>query len=111
MHTSIMSYLAVLASLIHSHAEFLFCFIFNLCHQLPIATFDVTSKYVPNKPLEAKKCYGTTSIEHPAVLMITNERKQFYCGGKITGKLLMCTQVCCLHIWPKRRCALAMKSI
>ena len=53
--------------------------------QVPIATFDVTSKYLPNKPLEAKKCYGTTSIEHPAVLMITNDRKKYYCGGKITG--------------------------
>ena len=53
--------------------------------QVPIATFDVSSKYLPNKPLEAKKCYGTSSIEHPAVLMITNDRKKFYCGGKITG--------------------------
>ena len=25
------------------------------------------SKWKPNKPLEAKQCYGTTSIEHPAV--------------------------------------------
>ncbi|KAJ1424057.1 PUA-like domain-containing protein, partial [Ochromonadaceae sp. CCMP2298] len=29
----------------------------------PIATLDVTSRYTPNKPLEAKNCYGTTSIE------------------------------------------------
>ena len=54
---------------------------------------DVTSKYLPNKALEAKKCYGTTSIEHPAVSMITTERgklhtvrcmhtviKDIYCG-------------------------------
>jgi sulfate adenylyltransferase len=52
---------------------------------VPIATFEVSSKYLPNKPLEAKKCYGTTSIEHPAVLMITNDRKKYYCGGKISG--------------------------
>lgn len=52
---------------------------------VPIATFDVSSRYLPNKVVEAKQCYGTTSIEHPAVLMITMERKKFYCGGKITG--------------------------
>ena len=57
-----------------------------LKHQhIPIAVFDVSSKYLPNKALEAKKCYGTTSIEHPAVSMITTERGKYYCGGKITG--------------------------
>mmetsp|Transcript_19342 Transcript_19342/g.43699 ORF Transcript_19342/g.43699 Transcript_19342/m.43699 type:complete len:431 (+) Transcript_19342:87-1379(+) len=50
-----------------------------------IATLDVTSRYTPNKPLEAKNCYGTTSIEHPAVSMITMERGKYYCGGKVTG--------------------------
>lgn len=54
-------------------------------NKVPIAIFDVTSKYIPNKALEAKKCYGTTSIEHPAVSMITTERGKYYCGGKITG--------------------------
>ena len=57
-----------------------------LKHQhIPIAIFDVESKYLPNKVLEAKKCYGTTSIEHPAVHMITTERGKYYCGGKIIG--------------------------
>jgi sulfate adenylyltransferase len=51
----------------------------------PIAIFDVSSRYLAKKPLEAKKCYGTTSIEHPAVYMITAERGIYYCGGKITG--------------------------
>jgi sulfate adenylyltransferase len=41
---------------------------------IPIAVMTVSSKYTPNKPLEAKKCYGTSSIEHPAVLMITTGR-------------------------------------
>jgi sulfate adenylyltransferase len=50
-----------------------------------IATFDVSSRYTPNKPVEALKCYGTSSIEHPAVLMITTERGKYYCGGDITG--------------------------
>jgi ATP sulfurylase len=31
----------------------------------------VSSRYIPNKANEAKNCYGTTSIEHPAVSMIT----------------------------------------
>lgn len=53
--------------------------------RVPIAVYDVTSRYVPNKPVEAKKCYGTSSIEHPAVNMITTERGKFYTGGKITG--------------------------
>ena len=52
---------------------------------MPIARFDVTSKYIPNKVVEAKNCYGSTSIEHPAVSMITMERGKYYCGGKITG--------------------------
>lgn len=52
---------------------------------VPIATFAVSERYVPNKPLEAKSCYGTTSIEHPAVLMITTERGKYYCGGEIAG--------------------------
>ena len=54
-------------------------------NNVPIATLDITSRYIPNKALEAKKCYGTTSIEHPAVSMITTERGKYYCGGKITG--------------------------
>lgn len=54
-------------------------------NRIPIATLEVSSKYIPNKAKEAKACYGTTSIEHPAVSMITTERGKYYCGGKITG--------------------------
>jgi ATP sulfurylase len=50
-----------------------------------IATFDVESRYTPNKVEEAKGCYGSTSIEHPAVLMISMERGADYCGGTIKG--------------------------
>jgi sulfate adenylyltransferase len=50
-----------------------------------LAVFTVESKWKPNKPLEAKNCYGTTSIEHPAVQMITMERGKYYMGGKIEG--------------------------
>lgn len=52
----------------------------------PIAVFDVESKYVPNKPLEALKCYGTSSLEHPGTQMIAMERGKYYLGGKITGE-------------------------
>lgn len=48
--------------------------------KVPIALLEVSSRYIPNKALEAKQCYGTTTIEHPAVMMITTERKKYYIG-------------------------------
>ena len=45
-----------------------------------IATIKVDSKWLPNKPVEALKCYGTSSIEHPAVSMISMERGKYYIG-------------------------------
>ena len=46
--------------------------------------FTVESKWKPNKPLEAKNCYGTTSIEHPAVqvgpLHCTRTRQRSACA-------------------------------
>lgn len=45
-----------------------------------IAVVEISSKWQPNKPVEALKCYGTTSIEHPAVQMITMERGKYYMG-------------------------------
>ncbi|KAL4433897.1 hypothetical protein ABPG75_000338 [Micractinium tetrahymenae] len=53
-----------------------------------LAVFTVESKWRPNKPLEAQNCYGTTSIEHPAVQMITMERGRYYMGGKVGGLAL-----------------------
>lgn len=52
---------------------------------LPIATIEFTDKYVPDKPLECLKCYGTSAIEHPGALMVATERGKYYMGGKITG--------------------------
>jgi sulfate adenylyltransferase len=52
---------------------------------LPIATIEFTDKYVPNKPLECLKCYGTSQIEHPGALMVATERGRYYMGGKLTG--------------------------
>ena len=50
-----------------------------------LAVLDVTSKWEPDKSLEAELCYGTNSLDHPAVKMIFNERGRFYLGGKIYG--------------------------
>ena len=51
----------------------------------PIAVLDVNDRFTPNKPVEALKCYKTTSIEHPGVRMISMERAGDYVGGKVTG--------------------------
>ena len=51
----------------------------------PIATVEFTDKFLPNKPLECLKCYGTSEIEHPGTLMVATERGRYYMGGKITG--------------------------
>ena len=50
-----------------------------------LAVLEVAEKWTPDKVAEAKGCYGTTSIEHPAVRMLTMERKRFYIGGTIQG--------------------------
>ena len=50
-----------------------------------LAVFTVESRWEPDKVREAKGCYGTTSLEHPAVRMIACERGRFYLGGSIEG--------------------------
>jgi sulfate adenylyltransferase len=50
-----------------------------------LAVFTVESRWEPDKVREAQGCYGTTSLEHPAVRMIACERGRFYLGGKIEG--------------------------
>ena len=55
-----------------------------------IGTLTVDEKWQPNKPLECKKCYGTTSIEHPAVQMVSMERGKFYLGGKARPRPCIC---------------------
>jgi sulfate adenylyltransferase len=52
---------------------------------LAIATVELTDKFLPNKPLECLKCYGTSQIEHPGALMVATERGRYYMGGKVTG--------------------------
>ena len=53
-----------------------------------LAVLEVEDKWEPNKVAEAKGCYATTSIEHPAVRMITMERKRYYLGGSLKGLAL-----------------------
>jgi len=50
-----------------------------------IAVLEVISKWEPDKSLEAELCYGTNSLDHPAVKMIFNERGRFYIGGRVYG--------------------------
>merc|ERR1740127_393450 len=52
---------------------------------LPVATMEVTSKFAPDKPLECKNCYGTSSLEHPGTQMVAMERGKYYLGGKLVG--------------------------
>ena len=50
-----------------------------------LAVLSVESRWEPDKVKEAKGCYGTTSLEHPAVRMIATERGRFYLGGRLQG--------------------------
>lgn len=50
-----------------------------------MAVIDVEDKWIPDKPLECLKCYGTSKLEHPGVRMVAMERGQYYIGGKVTG--------------------------
>ena len=50
-----------------------------------LAVLEIEEKWEPDKIIEAKSCYGTTSLEHPAVRMISMERKKYYLGGSIKG--------------------------
>jgi sulfate adenylyltransferase len=50
-----------------------------------LAVLEVESAWRPNKAKEAKHCYGTSSLEHPGVQMIAQERGNWYLGGKLHG--------------------------
>jgi sulfate adenylyltransferase len=51
----------------------------------PVATMEIESRWTPDKPKEALKCYGTSALEHPGARMIAMERKHEYIGGSLTG--------------------------
>ena len=50
-----------------------------------LALLHIEEKWEADKVNEAKFCYGTTSLEHPAVRMVAMERKKYYLGGSIKG--------------------------
>merc|ERR1719436_116999 len=50
-----------------------------------VAVLDAESIYKPDKVLEAKECYGTTSLEHPTVFSLIAEQGKFYVGGRLHG--------------------------
>ena len=50
-----------------------------------LAVLTVESRWQPDKVREAAGCYGTTSLEHPAVRMIAMERGSWYLGGSLQG--------------------------
>ena len=53
-----------------------------------LAVLTVESRWEPDKVREAQGCYGTTSLEHPAVRMIATERGRYYLGGRVQGLAL-----------------------
>merc|ERR1719454_288068 len=50
-----------------------------------VAVLDAESIYKPDKVLEAKECYGTTSLEHPTVHSLIAEQGKYYVGGRLHG--------------------------
>jgi sulfate adenylyltransferase len=50
-----------------------------------IGVLDIESRWNPNKALETKKCYGTSSLEHPGTLFVATERANTYIGGTLSG--------------------------
>jgi len=50
-----------------------------------MAVMEIDSMWKPNKVKEVKNLYGTSELEHPGVLMVAQERGQYYIGGKIHG--------------------------
>jgi len=50
-----------------------------------VAVLEASSIYKPNKVVEAKECYGTTSLEHPSVFSLLTELGPHYIGGNLHG--------------------------
>lgn len=49
-----------------------------------IGVLTVEEKYIPNKVLEAKNTFGTSSLEHPNIYELAAVRGKYYLGGSIT---------------------------
>merc|ERR1712151_64337 len=50
-----------------------------------VAVLEASSIFKPNKVVEAKECYGTSSLEHPTVHSLIAEQGQYYVGGRVHG--------------------------
>ena len=50
-----------------------------------VAVLEATSIYKPDKVLEAKEVYGTSSLEHPTVASIATEQGAYNIGGAVHG--------------------------
>merc|ERR1719444_679587 len=50
-----------------------------------VAVLEASSIWKPNKVVEAKECYGTSSLEHPTVHSLIAEQGAYYVGGKLHG--------------------------
>jgi len=50
-----------------------------------VAVLEASSIWKPNKVVEAKECYGTSSLEHPTVYSLIAEQGSHYVGGKLHG--------------------------
>jgi len=53
-------------------------------YETPLALFEVSSAYKPDKKAEALAVYGTTDLAHPGVAYLFNETGSIYLGGKVT---------------------------
>jgi sulfate adenylyltransferase len=50
-----------------------------------VAVLEASSIWKPNKVVEAKECYGTSSLEHPTVHSLVAEQGEYYVGGNLHG--------------------------
>lgn len=50
-----------------------------------VAVLEASSIWKPNKVVEAKECYGTSSLEHPTVHSLVTELGSYYLGGSLHG--------------------------
>merc|ERR1712217_677464 len=50
-----------------------------------VAVLEASSIYKPDKVIEAKEVYDTSSLEHPTVYSLIAEQGQYYIGGRLHG--------------------------
>jgi sulfate adenylyltransferase len=55
---------------------------------VPVAELEVEDVWEADKVKEARKVFGTTSVEHPGVATLFAEKARFYLGGSIRGLAL-----------------------